>query len=101
MSLNLNESAAMRGTFYVRPSLPTQLTAGSEYYVWLIRDTYEKNQGRFHCGVLEGVHRCGTRRRTRPSSPGMLTILNYGTVPVTVTNKANQGQANIGVIFKF
>ena len=25
----------------------------------------------------------------------------YGTVPVTITNKANQGQANIGVIFKF
>jgi opacity protein-like surface antigen len=25
----------------------------------------------------------------------------YGTVPVTVTNKAHQGQANLGVIFKF
>jgi len=25
----------------------------------------------------------------------------YGAVPVTITNKANQGQANIGVIFKF
>lgn len=25
----------------------------------------------------------------------------YGTVPVTITNKANQGQANIGIIFKF
>ncbi len=25
----------------------------------------------------------------------------YGTVPVTITNKANQGQANVGVIFKF